>query len=179
MQRFIPILLAALLAAVAVPVAASGSDRSSSRDDRSGDAATVKSFSNGVLTLAVADGDELSGRVTRRTDVECDDGRRGRASRSGDDSSGSGKDKSGRGETEAGDDKGGRGEKESGDDKGGDRNRSADDKGDRGDERSRGRRRGRDDDCGTEALKAGAKVHKAELRVSAKGLIWDEVELAG
>ncbi len=154
MSRIISLALAALIAAVLLPVAASGSsDRSSSRDDSSsGTAGTVKSYTDGVLTIALNDGNELSGNVTGRTDIECDGVRKSRSSRHGDD-----------------DDKGVR--------RGDDHN-----KGERGDERSDGKRQGRrhgDDDCGDEALVAGAPVHKAKLKVSARGLAWDDVELGG
>ena len=156
MYRIISIALAALIAAVLVPVAASGSsDRSSSRDGSrsSGTAGTVKSYSDGVLTIALKDGTEVSGKVTRSTDIECDDDRRSaRSSSRGDD------DKSG---------------DDNGRHRGDDRN-----KGKRGDDRSDGKRRGRhDDDCGDEALVEGASVHKAKLKISSRGLAWDDVEL--
>ena len=169
MHRLIPYALAALLSATlfsAVTASASdrsGDDRSSSRSQSSrGDAGTVKSYADGVLTISVAGGGELSGKVSRRTDISCDDDSRARSSRQGDDDP-SGDDKGGRDDSRS-DDSGSRREGES---------RSDDRKDDR-----RGRGRGRDDDCGDDALKAGADVHKAELRVSSRGLVWDEVELA-
>jgi len=146
MYRIISIALAALIAAVLVPVAASGSsDRSSSRQkDDSSTAGTVKSYTDGVLTIALSDGTEVSGKVTRKTDIECDDdSRSARSSSRGDD-----------------------------DDKRGDDNGRH-----RGDDRSDGKRRGRHDDCGDEALREGAAVHKAKLKISSRGLSWDDVEL--
>ena len=156
MYRIISIALAALIAAVLVPVAASGSsDRSSSRQkDDSSTAGTVKSYTDGVLTIALSDGTEVSGKVTRKTDIECDDdSRSARSSSRGDD------------DDKRGDDNG----RHRGDDH---------NKGERGDDRSDGKRRGRhDDDCGDEALREGAAVHKAKLKISSRGLSWDDVEL--
>ena len=167
MHRLIPYALAALLSATlfsAVTASASdrsGDDRSSSRSQSSrGDAGTVKSYADGVLTISVAGGGELSGKVARRTDISCDDDPSARSSRQG-------------GDDPSGDDKGGRREDDSRSDDSGSRREGES----RSDDR-RGRGRGRDDDCGDDALKAGAAVHKAELRVSSRGLVWDEVELA-
>jgi hypothetical protein len=146
MSRIISLAIAALIAAVLIPVAANASsDRSSSRS--SSTAGTVKSYTDGVLTIALKDGTEVSGKVTRKTDIECDDDSRSRSARS-----------SRRGD----------------DDKSGDDHN----KGERGDDRSDGKRRGRGkDDCGDEALVAGAEVHKAKLKISSRGLAWDDVEL--
>jgi hypothetical protein len=40
---------------------------------------TVASFSDGVLTIRQSDGDRVSGRVTRRTEIECEHRNRSRS----------------------------------------------------------------------------------------------------
>lgn len=120
--------------------------------DRPGDDApvgTVSAFSNGALTIAMTDGSSVTGRVDDRTDVECVP-------------SGWLKD-------------GERGTRlartaRNGDDHHGKRSRS---------HRDRGWHRGhhRPFDCGTSALTAGTPVRKADLEVTASGLVFDDVEL--
>lgn len=194
MHRLITAAIAALVATALVSaVTASareggesrGGDRSQN-DRGSGGAGTIASFTGGVLTLKLADDSDLAGRVTGRTDVECD--HRARSSREnepgddrGDDRNGGDDDPSGddRGGDDGGGDRNGGGDDPTGDDRGGnDRNRGGGDRGsdDRG---NKDRNRRRDDRCGRADLKAGASVHKAELRVSSRGKVWDEVELAG
>ena len=72
-------------------------------DDGIGDeqehAGTVKSFSNGVLTIALADGSTLSGHVTDATEIECDE-----TARASDDGPGSRDDDQGDDRDEPGDD---------------------------------------------------------------------------
>jgi len=111
-----------------------------------------------VLTIALSDGTEVSGKVTRKTDIECDDdSRSARSSSRGDD------------DDKRGDDNGRhRGDDHNKGERGDDRS---------GDDRSDGKRRGRHDDCGDEALREGAAVHKAKLKISSRGLSWDDVEL--
>ena len=80
----------------ASPGTSSGSTVRQSRSSRSSSTAgTVKSYTDGVLTIALKDGTEVSGKVTRKTDIECDDDSRSRSARSssrGDDDDKSGDD---------------------------------------------------------------------------------------
>jgi hypothetical protein len=65
------ILLATASAALLV-VAAPGIARRGGDDDRDRIRGTVASFTNGVLTIRQSDGDEVEGKVTRRTEIECE-----------------------------------------------------------------------------------------------------------
>ncbi len=139
-------------------------------------AGTVQSFDAGVLTLALANGSTVSGRVDNGTEIECEmadvndmndmraDGDRGGGHGSGDNSGPGGSGDQG----SRGGDHGGRG------DDNGDR---GDDNGDRGDDN--GERGGDDQTCTAADLVAGAVVRSAELRVASGGAIWDKVELIG
>jgi hypothetical protein len=123
---------------------------------------TVDSFQNGVLTISLANGGKLSGAVTDETDIECDsepgDDR-------GDDDHGDGH----HGDGDHGDDEGD--DDEGDDDHGGGDDRSLQGHGDDdGDDEG-------NEDCGTEALVAGAKVLEAELKVSGGEATWTDVEL--
>jgi hypothetical protein len=138
-------------------------------DDSDEHTGTVDSFENGVLTITLANGGKLSAAVTDETDIECD-------SEPGDD----------RGEDEHGDHHGDHGDDndgDEGDDNEGDDNEGDDGDGDHGDDRSLqgdGGDHGDDEgneDCGTEALVAGAKVLEAELKVSGGEAVWTDVEL--
>jgi hypothetical protein len=123
-------------------------------DDSAEHPGTVKSFENGVLTISLANGGTVEGMVTDETEVQCDDN-------PGDD----------RGEDEGDDDHHGDGDH--GDDDGGGGDDDAvvahDDPGD--DDHEDG------EDCGTDALVAGAKVLQAELKIRNGEAVWDEVEL--
>jgi hypothetical protein len=157
--------VAAVLALIALPGLASGHR---GHDDPA-PAGTVQSFDSEthVLTIALTEGGSVSGLVTRRTQIRCDNGRhrgrhglrhhkRGRGQkaaasrRGGDDESG---DRSGRGAGESGDDNHRSGELEPGDDRGNDAE-PGDDRGDRGHHGSRRCRAG---------LTEGATVKLAEL----------------
>jgi hypothetical protein len=121
-------------------------------------AGTIKSFEDGVLTISLAGGGELSGTVDDETEIECHHS--ARESSHGDDD-GPGHD--------AGDDQGDDGPShEAGDDDQGDDN---DDQGDddHGDD---------DEHCGADALTAGTRVREADLEVTSKGKRWEELELA-
>jgi hypothetical protein len=140
-----------------------------SSDRHRGDAGKVASFTNGVLTVELAAGGSVSGRVTSRTEIECDDDdHRGRhrgsataSSRGSDDDDRDDDDeRRGRGQDDGPD-------HDAGDDKGG--------------------LRGESDDrpatpapaaCGIADLKAGALVRKAELKLTARGATFKEIELA-
>jgi hypothetical protein len=125
-------------------------------EDGDEDAGTVASFEGGVLTLALAKGGTLSAKVTDETEVECDD--------------------------DAGDDRGeDEGDDENGDDEGEDESEdSAHASGDGGDDEGEHDDHGGDahnEDCGAEALVAGAKVLEAELKVIGGEAVWTSVEL--
>jgi hypothetical protein len=109
----------------------------------------VKSFEDGVLTISLFNGGEVSGAVTDDTEVECDDD-------AADDHEG---------DHHHGDHHGDDGD----DDHGGDDDAMAADHGD--DEHEDG------EDCGTDALVAGAKVLEAELKIRNGEAVWEEVEL--
>jgi hypothetical protein len=126
-------------------------------DDGDENTGKVESFEDGVLTISLFNGDTVKGAVTDDTEIECDD--------------------------DAGDDRdhgdhhhgGHHGDHGDDDDHDGD-----DDHGD--DDAFSARHHGDDDDegnedCGTEALVAGAKVLEAELKIRDGEAVWDEVEL--
>ena len=120
---------------------------------------TVDSFENGVLTINLVTGKTLSGTVDENTEIECDP-------TAGDDH---GDDESGEEQGDDNDDQGGddRSVTSLGDDDPGDD--------DQGDDEDPG-----DDDteqCGTEALTAGAKVLEADLHVVNGDAVWESVEL--
>jgi len=104
-----------------------------------GDAGRVASFTNGVLTITLADGSTVTGNVTSDTEINCM-GAGATASRDG----GSG-------------DQGGEGDRQGdqGDDQGG-----GDDQGDQ---------QGQAPSCGTAQLVAGAAVHEAILKIGPGG----------
>lgn len=112
-------------------------------------AGTVRSLSDGVLTVALTDGTTVSGMVTRDTELECtapaqaptahEDGDRG-----GDGSSGDG-DHNGGGEDQNENDAAGENEMENG--------------------------------CSSANLTPGAVVREAALRISNAGTVWTRVEL--
>lgn len=113
-----------------------------------GPVGTVSAFSNGALTIAMTDGSSVTGKIDDRTDIECIP---------------SGWLKTGeRGKRMARAAHNG--------DHHGDRPRS---------HRDRGWHRGhhRPFDCGTSALTAGTTVRDADLKVTAAGLVFDDVDL--
>jgi hypothetical protein len=130
-------------------------------DDGIGDgdeqAGVVASFEGGILTIDLAGGGSVSGRVTDETEIECEDedeaeGEHGlaRAAHDGGDNSGPG---SGDGDDNSGPSpNSGPGNAEDPED---------------------------EDACpeGTAALVPGARVHEAELEITAAGAVWEEVEL--
>jgi hypothetical protein len=125
-------------------------------EDGDEDAGTVASFENGVLTIALAKGGTISATVTDETEVECDD--------------------------DAGDDRGeDEGDDENGDDEGEDEAEdSAHASGDGDDDEGEHDDHGGDaqnEDCGAEALAAGARVLEAELKVIGGEAVWTSVEL--
>jgi hypothetical protein len=161
MRRTLALNLACAAALAAVPAtAAAHSDHAEDGSHNREAVGSVTSLTGDVLTITLADGSTMTGKVTARTDVECkgDNGvrtrgrhhaKQARTARHGDDDRG-------------GDDR-----------RGGDDNRGDDD---RGDDDRRDRRVQRTD-CGTAALIAGAKVHDAELGATSTGAVFEEVEL--
>ena len=115
-------------------------------------AGTIKSFEGGVLTITLAGGGELAGTVDDETEIECHTAGdlKAHPSSSGDDE---------------GDDGPGH---DQGDDHGDDED--GDDVNEDGDDDD-------DDQCSADALKAGTKVHEAELEVTSAGKHWEELEL--
>ena len=159
------ILLATASAALLV-VAAPGIARRGGDDNRDRIRGTVASFTNGVLTIRQSNGDEVDGKVDRRTEVECE--RRDRSSTAvaahdGDDDHGG----RGRDHDEHGDDHGGR-DDDDGDDH--HRGRGRDDNHDRG--RHHDLRR-----CSARLLTAGRVVREADLLSTSSGPVFREVEI--
>jgi hypothetical protein len=110
----------------------------------------VESFDGKTLVISLFSGGTISGAVSDETEVECD-------SDPADD----------RGQDEGDDDQG----DHHGDDQGDDNDDQGDDNDDQGDDHG-------NEDCGTDALVAGAKVLEAELKISGGEAVWEDVELA-
>jgi hypothetical protein len=137
-------------------------------NDEEENAGTVTSFANGELTITLFDGGTLTGKVTDDTEVECDDD----DARSSHDPEDDDDDRSGPGDGDKGDR-----DDDEGDDDYGDRDDDDDD--DHGD-RHDGHHGDHDDDddaCAPDALKVGAVVKEAELKISSAGRVWEEIEL--
>ena len=131
-------------------------------DDSEENAGTVTAFDGTTLTITLFDGGVLKGNVTADTEVECEANDATAASHD-----------------DEGDDDGQRGDDdEEGDDDSSGR-RGDDDREDDGDEND-GQHGDHDDDgeaCPSDALKVGAKVEEAELKISSAGAVWSEIEL--
>jgi hypothetical protein len=148
----------------------------------SGQAGTVASFDNGVLTITLNDGSTVSGAVTNDTELECtapgtttqgEDGDRGDDnSTSGDDNNPSG-DGDNRGENSG----------DRGDDNGTDNTANGDDDTANGDDNAaNGEDNGENDNenqqmCSTSSLTPGTPVAEANLEISGSGNTWKKVEL--
>jgi len=166
------------LAIVALPGLATA------RDDGGESSATIKSFDRESRTLVVSlpDDETVTGLVTRRTKIRCEDesGHRGRHGGDRVRLRDSGPGNSGSGEAEPGDDRGGR-EAEPGDDRGGHGNEPGDDNGG-GSGSGQSGPSGNDDNgrganCTTADLIPGAAVDEVELDFDHGGVRFDEVEL--
>jgi hypothetical protein len=145
-------------------------DRHGWNDASSSDnAGTVKSFSNGLLTLTLNDGTTVSGAVTGDTELECMAPEEP--------------------QTEPGD--GGDGSGDQGDDNGGSNDNQSQSSGDGGSGDGQGDTADQDDqaedqngngdaaeNCSMANLSAGRVVHEADLRVTRAGNVWEKVELA-
>lgn len=171
--------LAAAIGAVAVlalsGLAAARGGHHGDRHRSGSDTGTIASFDSGsgVLAIKLTGGETVSGVVSRRTKIRCEDERsfdastRARENEPGDDHGGRGNeagDDHGLGD-EPGDDNGGRGN-EAGDDNGGDSS------GPSGHDDN-----GRGANCTVSDLVVGASVHEAELDLRDGKAVWDEVEL--
>jgi hypothetical protein len=163
------------LAIFVLPGLASARDGS---DDGDNSAATIQSFDQTTMTLVIALPDEqtVSGTVTRRTKIRCEDQRGHRRGGHGVHSR----------EAEPGDDRGGHGE-ESGDDHGHHGVESGDDNGGGNSSgpgpSSQSGPSGHDDNgsganCTTADLVAGASVDEVELDFEHGTVRFDEVELS-
>jgi len=179
--------LAAAIGAVAV-LALSGlaaaRGQSGERHRHGPDTGTIAAFdaNTGVLAIELSDGgDTVSGLVSRRTEIKCEDQRspdvavRARESEPGDDHGGHG--------NEAGDDNGGQGN-QPGDDNGGHGEEPGDDNGGGNSGPGASGPSGHDDNgvganCTSSDLVVGATVHEAELDLRNGKAVWDEVELGG
>ncbi len=182
-------LLAAVGALAGIAVAKDGHHRSDKRHGHHGrhhhgqPSGTIQSFdtATGRLTIMLLNEEAVSGLVTDRTRIKCEDEHSpditaSRAHlRHGEEEPGDGR--GGHGE-EAGDDNGGHGEEPSDDNGGGDNSGP-------GNSNSTGSGPSGHDDNGTGAncttsdLIVGAVVTDAELEIEHGGATWDEVELAG
>jgi hypothetical protein len=137
------------------------------------EAGTVASFdaTTGRLTIALTDGESVSGLVTEGTEIKCegvDDRLSRRDHGGGGDNSGPGGGDDNGGHFEPGDDNGGQGEPEPGDDNGG-QNEPGDDNG--------GEIPAGEASCTTASLTPGAVVGDAELRLEGGMAVFEEVEL--
>jgi hypothetical protein len=166
-------LLAAVGALAGVAVAKDGHHRSDKRHGHHGrhhhgqPSGTIQSFDTeiGRLTIALLNEETVSGLVTDRTQIKCEDEHSPDVTAS--------RTHLRHGEEEPGDDHGGRGE-EAGDDRGGDSS---------GPGSSGSGPSGHDDNgtganCTTSDLIVGTVVTDAELDIEHGGATWDEVELA-
>ena len=144
------LILVATASAALLVVAAPGIARRGHDDDRDRIRGTIASFTDGVLTIRQSSGDEVEGKVDRRTEIEFERRRSSTAvaAHDGDDDHGD-------------DDHGGRGRDRGGDD-GDDHHRA----------RHHDRRR-----CSARLLTAGRVVREADLLSTSSGPVFREVEL--
>jgi hypothetical protein len=143
--------------------------------DGNENAGTISSFdaTSGKLTIALFNGDSISGIVDSTTEIKCE---------GPDDNSGEVV-RSRSGEEEPGDDNGGQGQEQSGDDNGGDNSGPGSDNSGPGSSGSEHSGQSGDDDnevsaCTTADLVSGAVVQEADLHLQNGTATFDEVELA-
>ena len=171
-------LLAAVGALAGIAVAKDGHHRSDKRHGHHGrhhqPSGTIQSFDpeTGKLTIALPNEETVSGLVTDRTRIKCEDEHAPDVTAS--------RKHLRHSEEEPSDDDGGRGEEESGDDHGGGSSSGpGDDHGGGGSGPSGHDDNGIGANCTTSDLIVGAVVTDAELEIEHGGATWDEVELAG
>jgi len=181
-------LLAAVGALAGIAVAKDGhhrSDKHHGRHHHGQPSGTIQSFDSetGKLTIVLLNEETVSGLVTDRTRIKCEDEHSPdiTASRThlrhGE--SEPGDDHGGRGEEEPGDDRGGEGEEEPGDDHSGGDNSGPGNSNSVGGGPSSHDDNGTGANCTTSDLIVGTVVTDAELEIEHGGATWDEVELAG
>jgi hypothetical protein len=139
-------------------------------DDAEENAGTVTAFDGTTLTITLfgSTATALTGTVTPDTEIECETNDATVASDDpeGDDNGGGrGDDDEDEGDVVNG---GPRGDDDHGDDDQGDDDQGDDDHGDHDDD---------GEACAPDALKVGATVEEAELKISSGGAIWEEIEL--
>ena len=126
-------------------------------------AGQVASFTGGVLTVHLFNGDDVKGTVDADTEIECDDAAMtptttAPAARAADDGGGD----NGDGDHQGGDHQGpgddGQGDDDQGDDNGNDQGQAG---------------------CDATKLTPGAVVQEAELKATAAGLVFEKIELVG
>jgi hypothetical protein len=129
------------------------------------DAGTVKSFQAGVLTIALADGSTVSGRVNRDTEVQCEamddhftreDGGSGPSGNSGDDRGDRG---------DQADDRNDANDNDANDDNGNDANDNDDNNDNPG------------QTCAMALRTPGTHVRDATLTLTGSGAVWNRVDL--
>jgi hypothetical protein len=132
-------------------------------------AGTVSSFNTttGDLTINLAGGGSVTGKVTSATEVKCENENEAEdhsnVTASHDGNSGSGSDNSGPGSgDQRGDDRG----------EGENQNEQGDDRGNENENENEAH-----DQCPAGTLAQGARVHEAELNVLSSGAVWREIEL--
>lgn len=171
-------LLAAVGALAGIAVAKDGHHRSDKRHGHHGrhhhsqPSGTIQSFDaeTGRLTIALLNEETVSGLVTDRTRIKCEDEHSPDITAS--------RTHLRHGEEEPGDDNGGHGE-EPGDDNGGGDNSGPGNSNSAGSGPSGHDDNGSGANCTTSDLIAGAVVTDAELEIEHGTATWDEVELAG
>jgi hypothetical protein len=128
-------------------------------DDADEQSGVIDSFdaTTGKLTVKLVNGDSLTGTVNSGTEIECEAPATTRHDGEDNSGPGSGDDNSGPGSTTSG----------SGDD-----DNQGDDNDDQGENENEG-------NCGTDALTQGTIVREAELRLTAAGAVFEEIELGG
>lgn len=123
--------------------------------DGAEDAGMIVSFAGGVLTIKTFDGETLTGRVTDRTEIECEfEGQA--AIRASDDDEGEDRDDDEAPSTDAS---------------------SPVDSSDEQEEEGEEEGEDNDENCGTAALVGGARVEEARLAVTSSGRVWREIEI--
>lgn len=165
-------LLAAVGALAGIAVAKDGGHRVEKRHGHHHQpSGTIQSFdaATGRLTIALLNEETVSGLVTDRTRIKCEDEHAPDVTAS--------RRNLRHGESEPGDDRGGRGEEAPGDDHGGGDNSGPGNSNSVGSGPSGHDDNGTGANCTTSDLIVGTVVTDAELEIEHGGATWDEVEL--